>query len=136
MNEKMNEKRLWKLISQHQLAVIELEELDDSEIKIPDVEYYRKEIIELANNSQFSYSVALYLLKNGFKVSRKAWGQKGSKIYIQIQFPDENSKMTFPYTYINKKVFDGNGEVIIDRIFPTQLSDESILSDDWFLVEA
>lgn len=135
INDKMNEKRLWKLISQHQLAVIELEESNNSEIKIPDVEYYKKEIIELAKRVNFSYSVALYLLKNGFKVSRKAWGQKGSKIYIQIQFPDENSKMTFPYTYINKKVFDENGNTIIDRIFPTQLSDESILSNDWFLLE-
>ena len=135
--KKMNEKRLWKLISQHQLAVIELEEVNDSEVKIPDpdVEYYRKEIIRLAKNSEFSYSVALYLLKNGFKVSRKAWGQKGSKIYIQIQFPDENSKMTLPYIYMVKRVISDDGSYIT-KYFPCPTSDESNFANDWILSEA
>lgn len=135
MNEKkMNEKRLWKLISQHQLAVIELEEVNDSEVKMPDVEYYRKEIIELAKNSEFSYSVALYLLKNGFKVSRKGWGWKGTSVYLQVQFPDENSKMTEPYVFMYKKMFDDKGNNIKTKVFPVPVSDESILSDDWILV--
>lgn len=135
MNEKMNEKRLWKLISQHQLAVIELEESDDSEIKIPDVEYYRKEIIELAKRVNFSYSVALYLLKMGFKVSRKCWGWKGTNVYLQVQFPDENSKMTLPYIYMAKRVIADDGSFII-KYFPCPTSDESIFADDWFLLEA
>jgi len=133
-DNKMNEKRLWKLISQHQLAVIELEESDNSEIRKEEVELLRKEIIELANKCEFSYSVALYLLKNGFKVSRKAWGWKGTNIYLQLQVPDENSKMTEPYIYMNKKMFDDKGNNIKTKVFPVPVSDESILSDDWILV--
>lgn len=79
----MNEKRLWKLISQHQLAVIECEESNGSEIRKEQVELLKKQIIELANNSEFSYSVALYLLKNGFKVSCRDWNKTGMFIYIQ-----------------------------------------------------
>lgn len=131
--KKMNEKRLWKLISQHQLAVIELEESSESEIKIPDVEFYKKEIIELAKRVNFSYSVALYLLKIGLKVSRTNWGWKGTNVYLQIQFPDENSKMTLPYIYMVKRVFAEDGS-FITKIFPCPTSDESILSDDWILV--
>mgnify|MGYP003515084937 CR=1 FL=1 len=135
MNEKMNEKRLWKLISQHQLAVIELEESNNSEIRKEEVELLRKEIIELANNSEFSYSVALYLLKNGFKVSRKGWGWKGTSVYLKIQFPDENSKMTEPYVFMYKQMFDDKGNNIKTKVFPVPVSDESILSNDWFLIE-
>lgn len=135
MNEKMNEKRLWKLISQHQLAVIELEESDDSEIKIPDVEYYRKEIIDLAKRVNFSYSVALYLLKIGLKVSRSGWGWKGTHVYLQVQFPDENSKMTLPYIYMVKRVFADDGS-FVTKYFPCPTSDESIFANDWFLMEA
>lgn len=145
MNKKMNEKRLWKLISQHQLAIIELEDIEtdgktDEEIAIIKnirqeyVDLYKKDLIELATSSQFSYSVALYLLKIGLKVSRANWGWKGTKVYLQIQFPDENSKMTLPYIYMVKKVFAEDGS-FITKLFPCPTSDESTLANDWFLVE-
>lgn len=134
-DKKMNEKRLWKLISQHQLAVIELEEANGSEIRKEEVELVKKEIIELANNSEFSYSVALYLLKMGLKVSRKAWGWKGTNVYLQVQFPNENSKMTLPYIYMVKRVFADDGS-FITKYFPCPTSDESNFADDWFLLEA
>ncbi len=135
MNKKMNEKRLWKLISQHQLAIIELEESNNSEIRKEEVELLRKEIIELANNSEFSYSVALYLLKNGFKVSRKGWGWKGTSIYLQVQFPDENSKMTLPYIYMVKQAISEDGNPVT-KYFPCPTSDESHFANDWILLEA
>jgi hypothetical protein len=134
MNKKMNEKRLWKLISQHQLAVIECEE-SNSEIRKENEQLLKKEITDLAKRVNFSYSVALYLLKNGFKVSRSGWGWKGTNVYLQVQFPDENSKMTLPYIYMVKRVFADDGS-FVTKYFPCPTSDESIFADDWFLVEA
>lgn len=134
-DKKMDEKRLWKLISQHQLAVIECEESNDSEIRKEEVEHTKKEIIELAKRVNFSYSIALYLLKIGLKVSRSGWGWKGTNVYLQVQFPDENSKMTLPYIYMVKRVFADDG-TFITKYFPCPTSDESIFADDWFLLEA
>ena len=85
MNEKMNEKRLWKLISQHQLAVIELEESNNSEIRKETEDTAKKEIINLVKelDCEFSFSVALYLLKIGFKISCRDWNKTSMFIYIQ-----------------------------------------------------
>lgn len=146
MNEKMNEKRLWKLISQHQLAIIELEDIEtdgktDEEIAIIKnirqecVDLYKKDLIELAKGSQFSYSVALYLLKNGLKVSRSGWGWKGTNVYLQVQFPDENSKMTEPYIYMIKRVIADDGSYITEY-FPCPTSNKSNFANDWILSEA
>lgn len=146
MNKKMNEKRLWELISQHQLAVIELEDIEtdgktDEEIAIIKsirqecVDLYKRDLIELAKGSQFSYSVALYLLKNGLKVSRSGWGWKGTNVYLQVQFPDENSKMTLPYFYMAKRVIADDGSYIT-KYFPCPTSDESNFANDWILSEA
>ena len=130
----MNEQKLWKLISQHQLAVIECEESNNSEIRKENEQLLKKEITDLAKRVNFSYSVALYLLKNGFKVSRKGWGWKGTNVYLQVQFPDENSKMTLPYIYMVKRVFADDGS-FVTMYFPCPTSDESIFANDWFLLE-
>ena len=135
IDKKMDEKRLWKLISQHQLSLIELEESNGSEIRKEEVEHTKKEIIDLAKRVNFSYSVALYLLKMGLKVSRSGWGWKGTNVYLQVQFPDENSKMTLPYIYMVKRVFADDG-TFITKYFPCPTSDESNFANDWFLLEA
>jgi len=145
-NKKLNEKRLWKLISQHQLAIIELEDIEtdgktDEEIAIIKsirqecVDLYKRDLIELAKGSQFSYSVALYLLKNGLKVSRSGWGWNGTSVYLQVQFPDENSKMTLPYIYMVKRVIADDGSYIT-KYFPCPTSDEINFANDWILSEA
>ena len=131
----MNEKTLWKLISQHLLTVIECEESNGSEIRKENEQLAKKEVIEAAKGGQFSYSVALQLLKMGLKVSRKGWGWKGTSVYLQVQFPDENSKMTLPYIYMVKRVFADDGS-FITKYFPCPTSDESIFANDWFLLEA
>lgn len=84
-NKKLNEKRLWKLISQHQLAIIELEESNDSEIRKEEVEHTKKEIIDLIKDldCEFSFSIALYLLKIGFKISCRDWNKTDMFIYVQ-----------------------------------------------------
>jgi hypothetical protein len=67
-----------------------------------------------------NFSHALEMLKQGHKVGRKGW--KNDNIWLEVQFPDANSKMTKPYIYMCK-----NGDK-----FPCDLSCESIFADDWF----
>lgn len=74
--------------------------------------------------TEMDFGQALVLLKAGKKVTREDWN-RGRNIYLEIQFPDENSKMTKPYIYMTK---DG------DR-FPCDLSCESLLAYDWLLVK-
>lgn len=71
-----------------------------------------------------NFSEALDALKDGHKVTRKDW-KRGRNIYLEIQRPDKHSKMTKPYIYMNKD----------DDKFPCDLSCESILADDWEVVE-
>lgn len=45
------------------------------------------------------FGAALQELKRGNKVERSGWNGKG--LWLELQTPDENSKMTLPYIYIN-----------------------------------
>lgn len=85
----------------------------------------------------FDFSTALELVKNGKTVSRKAWGRAGDvKITMHAQYPDENSKMTKPYLYMEKfypAQDDGEtGTPAYTERFPLDLSAESIFALDWF----
>lgn len=62
---------------------------------------------------------ALQRLREGAKVTRIGW--KNPNIWIELQVPDDRSKMTKPYLFMVK----------YEDKFPTDLSCESILSDDW-----
>jgi hypothetical protein len=74
------------------------------------------------------FSGALIALKAGKVLSRKAW--ENGVPSIKLQVPDANSKMTKPYIYMIKQ--GDNGE----ERFPCDLSCESIMAEDWFIVEA
>lgn len=67
---------------------------------------------------------ALYALKNGKKVAREGWNGKG--MWLDLQVPDEHSKMTLPYIYM--KTACGNQ-------VPWLASQTDMLSDDWVIVE-
>jgi hypothetical protein len=45
------------------------------------------------------FGEALKLLKQGKKVAREGWNGKG--LWLELQKPDEYSKMTLPYVYLN-----------------------------------
>lgn len=70
-----------------------------------------------------NFGKALDELNAGKRVTRIGWNN--SKISIELQMPDANSKMTKPYIYMNK----------YDDKFPCDLSCESILADDWVFAE-
>ncbi len=51
------------------------------------------------NTPAHDFGWALAELKAGRRVAREGWNGKGQ--YIELQVPDEHSKMTVPYTYIH-----------------------------------
>jgi hypothetical protein len=66
------------------------------------------------------FSWALEMCKEGMKIFRMGWNGKG--MYIDLQLPDENSKMTSPYLFI--KTADG-------KFCPWVASQTDILATDW-----
>lgn len=70
-----------------------------------------------------NFSMALFQLKQGKKVARRGWNNPN--IWLELQRPDANSKMTMPYIYMVK----------YDNKFPCDLSCESIMAEDWQVVE-
>lgn len=66
---------------------------------------------------------AIKQMQDGNKVARSGWN--GKKMYLQLQFPDANSKMTLPYVYI--KTVQGD-------LVPWLCSQTDLLASDWELV--
>lgn len=81
----------------------------------------------------FDFGKALTMLKDGFKVRRKGWNGKG--IFIELQRPDEYSKMTHPYIFIDTTgLKTNNPDAPKDRV-PWLASQTDMLAEDWEVVE-
>jgi len=76
--------------------------------------------------TDLTFSEALEEMKLGNKVARERWGHHGNNIYIGIL--EGGEYMTEPYIYMYKEV---EGKVVT---FPTPLSCESLLANDWKVV--
>jgi len=63
---------------------------------------------------------ALLDLKDGYRVTRKGWNGKGQ--FLELQRPEEHSKMTLPYIFITT--------VQGDRV-PWLASQTDLLATDW-----
>lgn len=70
------------------------------------------------------FGFALGALKAGKKVTREGWNGPGQ--FLELQVPDENSKMTLPYIFITT--------VTGDRV-PWLASQTDLLAGDWKVVE-
>ncbi len=78
------------------------------------------------------FGSAILNLKEGHKVARKGWNGKG--IFIELQVPDENSKMTHPYIYIDTTgLKTDNPDAPKDRV-PWLASQTDMLAEDWIVV--
>jgi len=73
-----------------------------------------------------NFGQALDSLKLGQRVARSGWNGKG--MWLRIQTPDANSKMTLPYIYIEYPVYPNGSRV------PWLASQTDILSEDWVIV--
>lgn len=81
---------------------------------------------DTANRAMMSFSEALLFLKAGALVARQGWNGKG--MWLDLQRPDEHSKMTLPYVFLNYPAGD---------VYPTGArvpwapSQTDLLADDW-----
>lgn len=67
-----------------------------------------------------TFSEALDALKDGCRIARAGWNGRGQ--YIELQVPDEHSKMTLPYIFIHTVQGD---------LVPWLASQTDLLSNDW-----
>lgn len=70
---------------------------------------------------------ALQTLREGGRVARKGWN--GKNMWLQLQVPDEGSKMTLPYIYIEYPA--GHPAYPSGSRVPWLASQTDLLSDDW-----
>ena len=71
-----------------------------------------------------TFGGAVEALKEGLAVERDGWNGKG--MYLELQVPDEDSKMTLPYIYMSTVQGD---------LVPWLASQTDILANDWHVVE-
>ena len=70
-----------------------------------------------------NFGSALEALKSGAQVYRLGWN--GKRMWLQLQRPDEHSKMTLPYIYM----YTAQGDLV-----PWLASQTDLLAEDWELV--
>jgi len=73
------------------------------------------------------FSEALTALKNGGKVAREGWN--GKDMWLKMQRPDEHSKMTEPYIYIEYPV--GHPAYPEGCRCPWMASQTDLMAEDW-----
>ena len=87
----------------------------------------------LGGEATFNFGEAIKYLKRGFKVARKGWNGKG--IYLEMQKPDENSKMTLPYIYIVTNTLVSDNPHAPRGVVPWLASQTDMLCEDWVFVD-
>ena len=70
-----------------------------------------------------NFGEAIEALKNGDRVSRSGWNGKG--MWLGLQWPNQDSKMTLPYIYMST--------VNVDLV-PWLASQTDMLAEDWEIV--
>lgn len=72
---------------------------------------------------------AIRFMKQGNKVTRRGWNGKG--LWLELQRPDEHSKMTLPYIYIN---YPDDAQDTPGARVPWLASQTDMLAEDWWVV--
>lgn len=78
-----------------------------------------------------NFGEAIHELKIGRRVVRKGWNGRG--IFIELQVPDENSKMTSPYIFINTTGLQTDNEEAPKSLVPWLASQTDMLAEDWLV---
>ena len=84
----------------------------------------------------FDFGRALNILKDGGKVQRAGWNGKG--LWLELQRPDEHSKMTLAYIFMSypaTPASDTAPENHINARVPWVASQTDMLAEDWRWVE-
>lgn len=77
-----------------------------------------------------SFSEALSAVKSGHAIQRAGWN--GSGLVVKAQFPDDHSKMTLPYLYIE---YPQDAKTTPGARCPWLASQTDIMAEDWGIVE-
>ncbi len=81
------------------------------------------------DNQSLTFSDALHMLKLGKKVARKGWN--GSGLWLEVQRPDANSKMTLPYIFIS---YPENAKTTPGAKCPWLASQTDLMAEDWTVI--
>ncbi|HHX61745.1 MAG TPA: DUF2829 domain-containing protein [Epulopiscium sp.] len=79
-----------------------------------------------------NFGEAIQQLKRGKKVARAGWNGKGISIVLQV--PDEHSKMTQPYIYIDTLGLETNNPYAPKGRVPWLASQTDMLAEDWMII--
>lgn len=71
----------------------------------------------------FGIGQAVKEMRDGRRVARAGWN--GKDMYLELQIPDANSKMTLPYVYMRT----AQGDLV-----PWLCSQSDLLASDWSVV--
>lgn len=74
--------------------------------------------------TSLTFSTALAMLKDGERLQRVGWNGKG--MWLALQVPDANSKMSRPYLYM---------KAVDDTLVPWVASQTDLLAEDWQTLE-
>jgi len=75
------------------------------------------------------FGYALKLLRLGKRARRRGWNGRG--IFIELQVPDENSKMTHPYIFIDTTGLQTDNQDAPKNRVPWLASQTDMLAADW-----
>ncbi len=78
---------------------------------------------------KWNFGQALHELKCGRRVAREGWNGKG--IFIEMQRPDENSKMTSPYIFIDTTGLQTDNLAAPKSRVPWLASQTDLMAEDW-----
>lgn len=71
----------------------------------------------------FGFPEALARIKEGHRLARHGWNGRG--MWVEMQVPDEGSKMTLPYLFLRT----ADGELV-----PWLASQTDLLAEDWHML--
>ena len=71
-----------------------------------------------------NFSEALEKAKNGAKIQRNAW--RGNGTHVELQRPDQSSKMNTPYLYMVK-----TGQGNLKSMVPWTPTQTDLMAEDW-----
>ena len=72
---------------------------------------------------------AIQSMKDGKRCARKGWNGRG--IFVELQTPDKNSKMTSPYIYIDTTGLQTDNKDAPKSLVPWLASQTDLLACDW-----
>lgn len=89
---------------------------------------------EFQRYSGMNFGDALRILRMGGRVARCGWNGRG--IFIELQTPDEHSKMTSPYIFIDTTGLQTDNPHAPKSRVPWLASQTDMLAEDWVDVTA